>query len=143
MVIRFDASVTVATAGGTPAVKLRIGNGEPVSVPYLSGSGGDRLLFRHRLPEGQGSPGPFRLVEDSLHPLGLIHYAESGLVVPLRHPGVAAAPFAVSVAGPVIVDEDDDDSLSADDRVDVTLTFNEPVAVDTAGGHAGGGTVIC
>ena len=145
VLFEFDALVTVDTAGGTPTVSLRIGNDQSAPAHYAGGSEGDTLLFRYALPDPIGSPGPVRLVMNSLHTGGgAIRYKAGGTDVPLRrtdvplrHGGAAAPPFVVEVPALELLDENTDGSFGAGDKVEVTLTFNEPVEVNTAGGTPG------
>ena len=138
VLFEFDALVTVDTAGGTPTVSLRIGNDQSVPAHYAGGSEGDTLLFRYALPDPFGSPGPVRLVMNSLHTGGgAIRYKAGGADVSLRHGGAAAPPFVVEVPALELLDANSDGSFGAGDKVEVTLTFNEPVEVDTAGGTPG------
>ena len=138
VLFEFDALVTVDTAGGTPTVSLRIGNDRYVPTHYAGGSGGDTLLFRYALPEPFGSPGPVRLVMNSLHTGGgAIRYKAGGTDVPVRHGGAAAPPFVVEAPALALLDANSDGSFGAGDEVEVTLTFNEAVEVDTTGGTPG------
>ena len=78
VVLQYRAPVTVDTAGGTPALSLLIGNDRSVPdnnvlAPYAAGSGSTRLLFCYFLPESFGSPGPVRVVRNSLHTRGGHH----------------------------------------------------------------------
>ena len=137
VVLRFDAPVTVDTAGGTPSIFLRTGSDRFAreKVRYLAGSGSTRLLFQYAIPKPFGSPGPVRVVGNSLHAQGgTMRYAETGLDVALAHGGAAVPPFIVSAPVVALIDADDDDSFGDGDRVEVTVTFNEPVDVTTTGG---------
>ena len=119
VLFEFDALVTVDTAGGTPTVSLRIGNDQTVPVHYAGGSGGDTLLFRYALPEPIGSPGPVRLVMNSLHTGGgAIRYKAGGADVALRHGAAAAPPFVVEVPALALLDANSDGSFGAGDEVE-------------------------
>ena len=143
--------MTVDTAGGTPALSLLIGNDRSVPdnnvlAQYVGGSESTRLLFRYPLPESFGSPGPVRVVRNSLHTRGgTIHYAGGGgggtirfagsdTDVPLAHGAAAVTPFIVRAPAMELIDEDADDSFGDGDKVEATITFNEPVEVVTTGG---------
>ena len=137
VVLRFDAPVTVDTAGGTPSIFLRTGSDwfAREKFRYLAGSGSTRLLFQYPLPKPFGSPGPVRVVGNSLHAQGgTIRYAETGVDVALAHGDAAVPPFIVNAPVMALIDADDDDSFGDGDRVEVTVTFNEPVDVTTTGG---------
>ena len=144
VVLQYRAPVTVDTAGGTPALSLLIGNDRSVPdnyvlAPYAAGSGSTRMLFRYFLPESFGSPGPVRVVRNSLHTRGgtirgTIRFAGSDTDVPLAHGDAAAAAFIVAAPAMELMDADGDDSFGDGDKVEVTITFNEPVEVVTTGG---------
>ena len=144
VVLQYRAPVTVDTAGGTPALSLLIGNDRSVPdnnvlAQYVGGSGSTRLLFRYPLPESFGSPGPVRVVRNSLHTRGgtirgTIRFAGSDTDVPLAHGAAAVTPFIVRAPAMELIDEDADDSFGDGDKVEVTITFNEPVEVVTTGG---------
>ena len=144
VVLQYRAPVTVDTAGGTPALSLLIGNDRSVPdnnvlAPYAAGSGSTRLLFCYFLPESFGSPGPVRVVRNSLHTRGgtirgTIRFAGSDTDVPLAHGDAAVTPFIVRAPAMELIDEDADNSFGDGDKVEATITFNEPVEVVTTGG---------
>ena len=135
--LQFGAPVSVFTAGGTPTLSLRFGTDTDSDVPasYVGGSGSPRLLFRYVLPKPLVSQGTVRVVEDSLMAQGgVIRYVGSEVDLRLAHDGAAAPPFVASPAETVWSDEDGNDTFGDGDKVEVTLTFNEPVEVNTADG---------
>ena len=144
VVLQYRAPVTVDTAGGTPALSLLIGNDRSVPdnnvlAQYVGGSESTRLLFRYPLPESFGSPGPVRVVRNSLHTRGgtirgTIRFTGSDTDVPLAHGAAAVTPFIVRAPAMELIDEDADDSFGDGDKVEATITFNEPVEVVTTGG---------
>ncbi len=135
--LQFGAPVSVFTAGGTPTLSLRFGTNtdNDVSASYVGGSGSPRLLFRYVLPKPLVSQGTVRVVEDSLMAQGgVIRYVGSEVDLRLAHDGAAARPFVASPAETVWSDEDGNDTFGDGDKVEVTITFNEPVEVNTADG---------
>ena len=137
VVLEYAVPVSVFTAAGTPALTLRIGSdmGSDVLASYVGGSGSRELLFRYLLPKPFGSPGTVRVVENSLMARGgILRYTAGDTDLPLGHGAAASRPFVVSAPAMALVDVDEDDSFGEGDKVEITLTYNEAVVVDTTDG---------
>ena len=134
VVLSYDEPVSVTTTLGTPALTLRTGENADDDVPaeYVGGSGSTRLLFRYLLPKPFGSPGPVRVVENSLATRGgTIRYTESGTDVALAHDAATIRPFVTQAVALSWTDADMDDSLGEGDTIEARVTFNEPVNLNT------------
>ena len=126
--VSFSDTVTVDTAGGTPALSLLLG--EVVrAADYESGSGTAELVFALTVAEADAGAYRARAIANGLRLNGGAIRAAGGSAAVLdfgQPPRVARVTVAPDAGG--------DGSWSAGEQLAVTLTFSEPVTVNTDDG---------
>ena len=115
--VAFDAPVTVDTAAGSPALGLNLG-GVRRDAAYAGGAGTAALTFALEVAAGDAGAAQARAIANGLVLNGATIRGAGGTDAALAF---GAAPGIVSVE-------------VAPEAVEVTLVFDEPVAVDTEGG---------
>ena len=145
--VTFDDTVTVDTTGGTPTLLLETGETDS-SALYVSGSPGQSLLFQYTVAENDVStdldynsaPSALSLNSGSItdgadNPANAASLSLSGLTVGSTLAGSKALvidgvrPTVASVSSP-----DADDTYGIGSLINVTVTFDDTVTVDTTGG---------
>ena len=126
--VRFDAPVTVDTAGGTPTIGLRVG-GKTRRAGYGGGSGTAALAFAYTVTaDDDGAAAGIRVIGNSLSLNGGTIQGGAGADADTAF-DVAPAVTGVAVA------PDADGTWAAGEEIAVTVTFSETVTVDTANGR--------
>ena len=134
--VGFDAPVTVDTAGGTPTLGLALG-GVRREASYESGSGTAELVFARTVTAGGAGAGAARAIASGLRLNGATVRGDGGTDAAL---GFGSAP---GVTGVAVGEAPGGDGLwSPGEAASVTVTFAEPVAVDTAGGTPSIGVLL-
>ena len=124
--VAFTEPVTVDTSDGTPTLGLVFG-GARLDAVYEGGSGTGTLVFALAAPEA--APGPARAIANGIRLHGATVRDANGADAVLAFgaaPGVASLAIGDPPGG--------DGAWSAGETVAVTVTFAEPVVVDTANG---------
>ena len=144
--VTFDGPVTVDTTGGTPTLLLETGETDR-SARYVSGSGAD-LLFRYTVMENDTStdleynsaPSALALnggsiVDGADNPANAASLSLSGLTGMATLAGSEA--LVVDGVRPTVASvssTDDAGTYGIGSVINVTVTFDGPVTVDTTGG---------
>ena len=124
--VRFTEPVTVEWTGGEPTLGLALG-GSRREAAWVSGSGTDTLVFGLTVPPGDAGAGAAKAVANGLRLGSATIRGVDGTDAVLAY-GAAPGVTAVEIAAP------GDGAWDAGDAVQVTVTFAEPVTVDTTGG---------
>ena len=134
--VGFDAPVAVDTAGGTPTLGLAFG-GVRREASYESGSGMAELVFAHTVTAGDAGAGAAKAIASGIRLNGATVRGDGGVDAAL---GFGSAP---GVTGVTVAEAPGGDGLwSPGEAASVTVTFAEPVAVDTAGGTPSIGVLL-
>ena len=123
--VSFSDAVTVDTAGGTPALSLLLGEAVR-AADYASGSGTAELVFALTVAEADAGAYQARAIANGLRRNGGAIRGAGGIEAVLdfgEPPRVTQVTVAPDAGG--------DGSWSAGESVALTLTFSEPVTVDT------------
>ena len=134
--VSFDGPVVVDSAGGTPRLGMTL-DGKRREAAYAGGSGTATLVFALVVAEADAGAPSARIIANGLRRNGATIRGEDGTDAVLAF---GAAPDIAAVA--IGADAGDDGAWSAGEAVEVTLTFAEPVAVETAGGTPSVGLVL-
>ena len=134
--VSFSDAVTVDTAGGTPALSLLLGEAVR-AADYASGSGTAELVFALTVAEADAGAYQARAIANGLRRNGGAIRGAGGIEAVLdfgQPPRVTQVTVAPDAGG--------DGSWSAGESVALTLTFSEPVTVDTDEGTPAVGIVL-
>ena len=126
VVVRFTEPVEVEWSNGQPTLGLALG-GVRREAAWLTGSGTDTLTFGLGVRRGDAGAGQAKAIANGIRLNGGAIRSVDGTDAVLAFgsaPGVAGVEIAAPGGG----------AWNAGDRVAVTVTFEEPVTVDTAGG---------
>ena len=146
LTVSFTIPVVVNTTGGTPTLRLATGTTLENAV-YLGGSGSTNLTFRYIVQAGDNSSGHLDYTGTSALALngGTIQDASTGTQsanLALSTPGTVGSlgnnkALVIDTAAPTVANVSSalaNGSYTTGTTVDVTMTFSEPVTVDTTGG---------
>ena len=134
--VTYNEAVVVDTKGGTPSLTLVVGSDERQAV-YDSGTGRNKLVFRYRVQSGETDTDGVVVKANSLTLSNGTIQDGAGNTTMLGHSGVLVnSNHAVDAAPPVVTDTKvtSNGPYKAGDVIEVTVTYNEAVVVDTAGG---------
>ena len=146
--LTFSEAVDVDTGGGTPHLTVDLDPAEwgAKEAAYEGGGGTESLTFVHTVAEPNVSTEGIAVLADTLALNGgTIRSAATEMDAALAHDGLAhdpahkvdwrLAPAAPAVTGVAVTsDAGGDGTYALGERVRVTVTFDEAVAVDAAGG---------
>ena len=124
--VRFTEPVEVEWKDGEPTLGLALG-GVRREAAWVTGSGTDTLTFWLEVRRGDAGAGPAKAIANGIRLNGGAIRSVDGTDAVLTYgsaPGVRAVEIAAPAGG----------AWKAGGRVAVTVTFAEPVRVDTAGG---------
>ena len=124
--VRFTEPVEVEWTDGEPTLGLALG-GVRREAAWLTGSGTDTLTFGLSVGRGDAGAGPAKAIANGIRLNGAAIRSVDGTDAVLDYgaaPGVAGVEIAAPGGG----------AWNAGDRVAVTVTFAEPVRVETSGG---------
>ena len=146
--VTFDEAVDVDTSGGAPRLKLDLDPadwGEQWAV-YEGGTGTAKLAFGYEVAEPNQSTAGIAVLADTLEPNGgTIRSAETAADANLGHAGLGHDPahkvdWTLAAGAPVAIGVEVSSAPASGDTywlgetIRVTVTFDEAVDVDTAGG---------
>ena len=146
--VTFSEAVDVDTGGGAPHLTVDLDPAEwgAKEAAYEGGSGTERLTFVHTVAEPNVSTEGIAVLADTLALNGgTIRSAATEMDAALAHDGLGhdpahkvdwrLAPAPASVTGVAVTsDAGRDGTYALGERVRVTVTFDEAVEVDAAGG---------
>ena len=141
--VRFTEAVSVETIGGTPVLRILVGNVEREAV-YTSGSGSDLLVFTYVVGADDEDSDGLSVVAGALDLAGGAIRDVSGNDAFLEHGALADDPnLTVDGTSPAIVDVGFDmvrtslvnGFVGTDRSVYVTIAFDDTVWVDTGAGQ--------
>ena len=129
--VRFDAPVTVDASGGGPTLGLALGGirREAAYVPGQDGDAATELVFALAVSGEDAGAGAAKAIANGIRLNGATIRDEGGADAVLDYgaaPGVVAVEVGAEPSG--------DGAWTADEAVEVTLAFAEPVEVGTEGG---------
>ena len=134
--VTFSEAVTVDTASGTPQIPLVVGTNTRQAA-YTSGSTTAALVFTYTVVAGETDADGVSIVENTLSGNSGTIQNSDGTDAVLDHPAVAAdTAHAVDTTAPTVdtVAISTTGPYGVDGVIDVTVTFDEVVTVDTTGG---------
>ena len=134
--VTYNEAVVVDTKDGTPSLTLEVGSDERQAL-YADGTGSNKLVFRYRVQSGETDTDGVVVKANSLTLSNGTIQDGAGNTTMLGHSGVLVnSNHAVDAAPPTVTGTEitSNGPYKAGDVIEVTVTYNEAVVVDMAGG---------
>ena len=134
--VTYNEAVVVDETDGTPSLTLEVGSNDRQAV-YHSGTGSNRLVFRYTFDAGETDEDGVSVRVDSLSFNSGTIQDGAGNAASFRNEGVTAdSSQTVDATPPVVTGTKITSSgpYKAGDFIEVTVTYDDTVVVDTTGG---------